>query len=174
MNQLSERAVPLVGQMIDAFLAQDVVTCSITLAQILTDIANRPIDVPLKKLSLAVADTLRWINDPSTYGMGIKTIAQKLEMSPSNLRRVFRSEMGVSLGQYIRNHRMGMAKHQLRRTNLSIGQIAIHCGYSSIYAFSHAFKGVVGQSPNQYRQQHIEADADPAKGIGHRRRASDT
>ena len=49
--------------------------------------------------------------------------------------------------------RMHRAKELLiSDENLNIGEIAIECGYDSVYAFSRAFKNMVGMSPNKFRK----------------------
>ncbi|MFI6906972.1 helix-turn-helix domain-containing protein [Nonomuraea sp. NPDC050394] len=49
--------------------------------------------------------------------------------------------------------RLGAAARMLRDKDAALGEIATEVGYSSEYAFSHAFKRQYGMAPGQYRRQ---------------------
>ena len=52
--------------------------------------------------------------------------------------------------QYLHNTRIEFAKEELARGIVSIGELAERCGYSDIYAFSHAFKRATGVAPSEW------------------------
>ncbi len=83
---------------------------------------------------------------------GLKSLAEKLGQSESNLRKKFRELSGTSLGKHIRALRMMRACSELHRTGLRVGEVAEACGFDSIYSFSRTFKSVMGVSPARYRQ----------------------
>lgn len=57
----------------------------------------------------------------------------------------------MSLGSYMRESRLSIAASMLSDPNReSIEEIARACGFESIYAFSRAFKNVMGMSPSAY------------------------
>ncbi len=80
-------------------------------------------------------------------------IAANVSMSESHLRNRFREIMGYSLGQHIRLLRMHNACGMLAGTDASVTQVALACGYPSVYAFSRAFKTILGESPSKYREK---------------------
>jgi len=52
---------------------------------------------------------------------------------------------------YLTWWRMTRAARLLRESDAPLSAIARQVGYESPFAFSHAFKRLFGQSPNQYR-----------------------
>lgn len=83
----------------------------------------------------------------------IDHLAVRLGLSESRLREVFRKRFGLSLGAYLRRHRLTRMIALLSRSNLSLTQIAYECGYQSLPAFSRAFLRMTGIPPSQYRRQ---------------------
>jgi len=64
----------------------------------------------------------------------------------------FRQIEGKSLRRALEDHRLKEAKALLRRTNLSITDIARRCGFSGQNRLCHVFTARTGLSPTQYRQ----------------------
>ena len=54
------------------------------------------------------------------------------------------------------------AKYCLRRTNLSLSDIAVELGYSELSAFSRAFRLWSGESPQRYRARAVEQGINEA------------
>ena len=63
--------------------------------------------------------------------------------------------MDVSIGKYIRKTKIHKAIGYLVDSKTKISGIAKLCGYSSIYAFSHAFKKEIGEYPSEYRKKMV-------------------
>ena len=57
--------------------------------------------------------------------------------------------------------RLQLALALLSRSNLSIKQIGIRCGFASPFQFSHCFTQVFGQSPMQTRRQILRGQSLP-------------
>jgi len=89
-----------------------------------------------------------------TRRKNIKSIADEMEMSESNLRLRFRRENGVSLGQFLQQNKLEFAQNRLENTRQTIGEIARLCGYDSQFSFSRFFKKQTGVSPLQWRKAH--------------------
>ncbi|MBI4024537.1 MAG: helix-turn-helix transcriptional regulator [Verrucomicrobia bacterium] len=83
----------------------------------------------------------------------LEAIARAVAISKSHLQRICHQALGVSLGQFIRHVRMNRACALLHSSGQNITEIAIACGFSSVFAFSRAFKSETGRSPLKYRQQ---------------------
>ena len=74
---------------------------------------------------------------------------------PDYFRRAFRSCTAQSPLSYLNELRIGRAKDLLRlEPSLSIGQIAVQCGFRDPLYFSTAFRRAVGLSPMEYRKLH--------------------
>ncbi len=90
----------------------------------------------------------------SRTDLRISDLANHFHLSETHMRRIFKKELGVSPVEYLAEIRMGNAKRLLAtQRNLSIGQVALECGYTSIYYFSNTFRDKVGCSPSTYREQ---------------------
>ena len=81
----------------------------------------------------------------------ISDLARHMDYSVSYLRAVFRKDLGVSLGAYMRESRLSIAASMLASPNHEgIEEIAKACGFGSIFAFSRAFKKTMGMPPSAY------------------------
>ena len=70
-------------------------------------------------------------------------------------RRLFKEKYHLSPIEYIEESRMHKAKELLINDHdLNVCEIALDCGYDSIYAFSRAFKNLVGIAPNKFRKMY--------------------
>ncbi len=83
----------------------------------------------------------------------IADLAKHTGYSISYLRAIFRKEIGVSLGSYMRDSRMSTAASMLSDPDHgSVEEIAKACGFGSLFAFSRAFKTVMGVPPTAYHK----------------------
>lgn len=67
----------------------------------------------------------------------------------SYLSAVFKSETGSTISEYFQKKKLEAARQLIKEGKLKIGKIAELLGYSSIYAFSKAFKNMYGVAPSQ-------------------------
>lgn len=81
----------------------------------------------------------------------LQELADLCRISARHLTRAFKASRGVTIGAYVHEVRIEHAKALLRER--SIKEVAFDLGFSSPSAFSAAFRGAVGISPRQYRQQ---------------------
>lgn len=78
-------------------------------------------------------------------------LAAELSISRSTLTRRFRAVTGETPGGYLTRWRMDLATVRLRDTDDTLDNIARAVGYTSVYAFSRAFRRARRQAPGQYR-----------------------
>lgn len=83
----------------------------------------------------------------------VKTIADKVFLHPVYLSKIYKSETGESLGDYIIRMRMEKAVYMLKSTNKKIYEITSELGYQNPQYFSKIFKKYYGMTPNEYRDQ---------------------
>lgn len=67
--------------------------------------------------------------------------------------RTFYRLMGETLGDMMRRLRLEAAAHWLHQTELSVGSIALECGFESHEGFTRAFRTEYGYSPSEFRAQ---------------------
>jgi AraC-like DNA-binding protein len=78
-------------------------------------------------------------------------LAGELGMGYSVFRRRFRAIAGMAPAQYHLQCRIEKAARLLRRTKLPVGEIALQCGFESIFYFSRVFKRKTGAAPLRFR-----------------------
>jgi AraC-like DNA-binding protein len=80
-----------------------------------------------------------------------ESLASKLTISRSTLTRRFRAAVGTAPADYLTRWRMDLAAVRLRDTDDTLDAIARSVGYTSVYAFSRAFRRSRDQAPGQFR-----------------------
>ena len=88
------------------------------------------------------------------YGMKEEQLAQALGISRRQLTRVLQKYYGMPFRELMLHKRMEHAAWMLCNSKNSIAKIAEYLGYTSLSAFSQAFKSVHGKTPTQYRAEH--------------------
>ena len=87
--------------------------------------------------------------------IGIEDMARLVNLSPGRLAHLFKSEMELSIQQYLTQLRLAKAKSQLESSFLSIKEIAASVGFSSAARLVVCFKNVVGATPAHYRKHFL-------------------
>ena len=83
----------------------------------------------------------------------VADLAEQATLSVSQLHRDFSHQFGITPNQYIREVRIGVARHLLETDDQSMAQIASHCGFYDQSHFSRQFKSSTGLTPLQYRRR---------------------
>ena len=102
----------------------------------------------------------RWYAVP----LDVPTMAHAAFMSPSHFTRRFRLVYGETPYTYLMTRRIERAMALLRRGDLTVTEVCLAVGASSLGSFSARFTEMVGQSPSVYRaaQRVTPAAAVPA------------
>jgi two-component system response regulator YesN len=85
--------------------------------------------------------------------ISVKTIADRVYLHPVYLSKIYKMEMGESLGDYIIRMRMERALYYLKNTNKKIYEITMELGYQNPQYFSKMFKKHHGMTPIEFRDQ---------------------
>lgn len=80
----------------------------------------------------------------------LREVASAMGYNYSYISSLFHKTTGVTLNNYFKNKRMSEARKLLSDNKMSISEIARIMNYSSVYAFSKAFKEHFGASPGHY------------------------
>jgi AraC-like DNA-binding protein len=96
-----------------------------------------------------------------TEAIDFNEIARLACCSNYNFQRIFSFCMEIPLAEYIRNRRMIVAADELRKSDISILDIAVKYGYNSQEAFSRAFMKFHGVTPKQARITHVRLNVCP-------------
>jgi AraC-like DNA-binding protein len=81
----------------------------------------------------------------------ITSLAKLVNLSPSRLRHLFKSETGITPNQFIKEVRLNEAEKLLRTTFLRVKEIMNRVGFMDESHFGHEFKKTYGVSPSKYR-----------------------
>jgi transcriptional regulator GlxA family with amidase domain len=95
--------------------------------------------------------------------LDVPTLAREALMSAGHFSRSFRAAYGETPYGYLMTRRIERAKALLRRGDLSVTDVCVEVGCTSLGSFSSRFTELVGVSPSAYRaQQHDAGAAIPA------------
>jgi AraC family transcriptional regulator, melibiose operon regulatory protein len=86
-----------------------------------------------------------------TKEMRVSDIAEHAGLHPNYGMSLFRRTFGVSLMDYLMQHRISHAQRLLATTDAKILDVALDSGFGSVSRFYAAFSSVCRQSPKQYR-----------------------
>lgn len=96
---------------------------------------------------------LSTIDEPKTCGR----IAEMVGVSERHLQRLFQQQLGAGMAQVQHMLRMERAHQLVQQTDLSITQIAVACGFSSLEVFSRTYKKTFGVPPSRDRRQSLDS-----------------
>jgi AraC-like DNA-binding protein len=95
--------------------------------------------------------------------LDVPAMARAALMSPSHFARQFRAVYGETPYSYLMTRRIERAKALLRRGDLSVTEVCMAVGCTSLGSFSTRFTELVGESPSAYRaRNHADSAAVPA------------
>lgn len=83
--------------------------------------------------------------------LDVAAIAEEAMMSPAHFSRQFRATYGETPNAYLMTRRMERAKALLRVGDLSVTEVCMTVGWSSLGSFSARFTRLVGETPTAYR-----------------------
>lgn len=88
------------------------------------------------------------------YGSELSTqaIAAAASVSESECLRCFRSTIGTTPIQYLKQYRIQQAAIQLTKTQNKISDIASRCGFQDMSYFTRTFREIMGCVPTKFRQ----------------------
>lgn len=84
--------------------------------------------------------------------------AEKVNLSPAYVSRIFKEKSGMSFSDTLLSIRMEKAKEMLADIRYKSYDIAYYIGYDNPKNFSRAFKAYCGMTPMEYRKAKTEAE----------------
>jgi AraC-like DNA-binding protein len=83
--------------------------------------------------------------------LDVPAMARAALMSPSHFSRQFRAAFGETPYAYLQSRRLERAMALLRRGDLSVTDVCLAVGFTSLGSFSSTFSRLVGEPPSAYR-----------------------
>jgi len=95
--------------------------------------------------------------------LDVPAMARAALMSPAHFSRRFRAAYGETPYSYLMTRRIERAMALLRRGDLSVTDVCMTVGCTSLGSFSSRFTEIVGESPSAYRaRDHVALAPIPA------------
>lgn len=123
--------------------------------ELLAETARRSLDETCAPRWLTEAKDLLRARFTERFALG--EIAATVGVHPVHLARVFRQQLGCTVGEYVRQLRIESACRQLSASHASLSEIAATAGFSDQSHFCRVFKQETGQTPAAYRRSTMGA-----------------
>lgn len=101
-----------------------------------------------------IVESMRaYVDEHYCSGVTLNMLANQLNMSSSQLSKLFNEYVGENFSDYVNRLKGQRAKELLKGTDKRIYEIADYLGFSDAYYFSAWFKRTIGCSPTEYREE---------------------
>ena len=85
--------------------------------------------------------------------LDLDALAATAHVSKYHFLRCFTEAYGITPAAYLTERRIERAQDLLRATNLTVTEVCLLVGYSSLGSFSSRFRQVVGVTPSEYQAE---------------------
>ncbi|QGU14054.1 MULTISPECIES: AraC family transcriptional regulator [Leclercia] len=159
---LSERA-EMMACILDRFCERDSSSQSqasevaFLVMQIMAFLPEQP-QAPLPQQHTVAAQIMQWVENHYQEKFSLDDLASAIGLSRSYTSRIFRQQTGGSIHEYLLTRRIKKSCDLLRMSSMSINAIAEEVGFTEMTYFITCFKKRIGQTPLQYRKQHLAPD----------------
>ncbi len=92
-----------------------------------------------------------WIAHHCTEPITVAQVARVVNLHPNYAMNLFRRTFGVSMIDYVTQHRVALAQQLLVTTDHDVLSVALQSGFGSSSQFYTAFKRLCGRAPRAYR-----------------------
>jgi AraC-like DNA-binding protein len=96
--------------------------------------------------------------------LDLDTLAAQASVSKYHFLRCFAATYGKTPAVYLTERRVERAQDLLRATNLTVTEVCMVVGYSSLGSFSSKFRQLVGVSPSEYQARYATSGAPHIPG----------
>ena len=93
--------------------------------------------------------------------LDLDVLARRAGCSRYHFLRAFDAAYGQTPGRYLTGRRIERAQELLRSANLTVTEVCMLVGFSSLGAFSARFRELTGEPPSAYRRRMVEAGGPP-------------
>lgn len=100
---------------------------------------------------LQITSALEYVGDHYDREIKIGDLAQLCHLSETHFRRIFARCMGVHPNDYVNQVRVRNACGLLKKTNDSVTEISIKCGFCSLSTFNRNFRKFMGITPSEWK-----------------------
>lgn len=105
-----------------------------------------------------------YVNQNYKDPLPLHSVAQALGYTPNYLSHCMLKTLGMNYRTFLGSTRAEHAKLMLK-TNQSVLEVALECGYPNVRSFQRHFKSLVGISPSDYRKQKKASESNTQTAI---------
>ncbi len=96
--------------------------------------------------------------------LDLDTLAAVAGLSKYHFLRLFRRTYGRTPGAYLSERRVERAQDLLRSTNLTVTEVCLAVGFSSLGSFSSRFREITGETPSRFQRRYAASGAPRIPG----------
>jgi len=100
-----------------------------------------------------VAAMAAWISEHAHEDVRVDDIARQAHLHPQYAMTVFRAALGITMGEYLAQCRIGRAQHLLLTSDLPVPAVGFAAGFRSQSQFYARFRERCGEPPAAYRRR---------------------
>jgi AraC-like DNA-binding protein len=120
---------------------------------LLLQLHEQKIELQFQQMDSRIKSLIKKIKESPAKDWDFEYEAAKMDLSLSHLRKLFTDAINQPPGVFLIAQRMILAAEVLKKTSLSITEIAEICSYDDIYYFNKSFKKHHAIPPGKYRKQ---------------------
>ncbi|MDQ0199385.1 AraC family transcriptional regulator [Neobacillus ginsengisoli] len=109
-----------------------------------------------EQFSVLLIQAQLFIHDNLSNSLKLTEVAKHLHISGRHLSRIFVAELGVSFSKYVQDERIKKAIILLKKTNLSLKEIAEETGFMNVQYFTRVFTSMMRTSPGRFRSLFVD------------------
>ncbi len=98
-----------------------------------------------------VNDAIRFIGENYDKSLSTRALAEKVHLSEGYFCQIFKEVTGKTAVEYINHLRIDKAEKLLKKTDISVAEIAFCCGFDDANYFSRTYKKIKGRTPHSTR-----------------------
>lgn len=102
-------------------------------------------------VSPLIGDIRHFIDQNLDQPLTVADLAQRAELSESHFKTRFKTETGMSPGDYVLRKKIELAQALLLGGNHPVSKVAMSLGFSTSQYFATVFKRYTGQTPSAFR-----------------------
>lgn len=114
---------------------------------------------------VGVVTAMDYIRRHPSSDLSTRALAERSHVSAESLRVTFKRATGQTPGDYVRQHRIRLAKAMLIETDQTVSSVARAVGFPDAFYFSRLFTTVEGIPPSQFRRSATELARSPQQGF---------
>ena len=103
-----------------------------------------------------IVSVCSYIDNNLSEDLSLERLSAMAKVSSSYLRKAFRSEMQITVKEYVDRRKIATAKQLLKSRDMKVQEVASRLGFYYSQSFIAFFKTMVGMTPGEYQAQFVD------------------